>query len=48
MVNGGRNGLMASSLVWVGVIVVLLLFEKVKKIHPVGDKPLEEIIGDGT
>lgn len=35
MISDGKSGLMASTLVWFGVIIILLLFERVKKVHPV-------------
>ncbi len=34
MISDGKSGLAASTLVWVGVIAILLLFEQVKKVHP--------------
>ncbi len=37
MMSGGRNGLIASSVVWIGAVCILLFFEKVKKVHPVNN-----------
>lgn len=34
MISDGKSGLTASTLVWIGVIIILLLFERVKKVHP--------------
>ncbi len=33
----GENNLLVSSLVWIAIIVIILLLEKVKKIHPTKD-----------
>lgn len=46
MIGGAQSNLIAPFLVWIGIIVILLLFEKVKKIHPVNSKSLETIINE--
>lgn len=34
IIGGGKNSLMVAAVVWVAVISVLLLLEKIKKVHP--------------
>jgi len=44
MIDGGNNTLVASCVVWIAVICLLLMLEKVKKVHPVRDRSLETTV----